>query len=304
MANRDRFDEPNSHGHSSSQDFWRDLRMLKYDCRKGVVMSGSFDRAWSAVRKMPNMSYVAAENTLSDMGQLIEILDERLYDEESLMDMSEYEVSALRRIPSVAGALAELAQECYEAYQSASSAYDLDKALPNQQAVRRRGADKFMFADLPDGSGSYMGHGFESEGTIHPAILGMMARREKARHDKSVERNMDEPNEQLRRILTKPKSVEQILEDGDMDMNIEANRESQRNRDFPRRNMLSHGSRTPIEDQEPGKLMGRNEYPESFDMGWVDRVHPGSGEFDHEEMSDGQRPHWMSHPTSEEKARQ
>ena len=206
--------------------------MLKYDCRKGVVMSDSFDRAWRIV-----------------------------------------------------------------------------KALPNQQAVRRRSNDKFMFAGLPEGSGPYMGDGFESEGTIHPAILGMMARREKARHDKSVERNMDEPNEQLRRILTKPKSVEQILGDGDMDMNIEANLESQRSRDFPRRNMLSrfsvegldYGSRTPLEDQKPpGRLMGRNEYPESFDSGWHDRVNPSSGEFDRHEMSDGQEPHWVSHPTRRE----
>tara|TARA_B100001175_G_scaffold90731_1_gene76499 strand:- start:1501 stop:2226 length:726 start_codon:yes stop_codon:yes gene_type:complete len=230
LANRDRFDEPNSHRDSSSQDFWRDLRMLKYDCRKGVVMSDSFERAWRIV-----------------------------------------------------------------------------KALPEQQAVSRRGAEKFMFADLAEGSGPYMGHGFESEGTIHPAILGMMARREKARHDESVERNRSEPNEQLRRILTKPKSVEQILEDGDMDMNIEANRESQNRRDFSswnRGQRYNEMKPTPLEEQEPGKLMGRNEYPESFDTGWADKVHPGSGEFDRHEMSDGQSPHWMSHRTSEEKARQ
>lgn len=299
LANCDRFDEPNSHRYSSSQDFCCYLRTLKYDCTKVVVMSGSFDRAWSAVRKMPNMSYVAAENTLSDMRQLTEILEERAYDDDLLLEMSNSEVSALRNIPSVASYLAELAQECLEAYQSAS-AYDLDKALPNQQAVRRRGNDKFMFADLPEGDGPYMGHGFESEGTIHPAILGMMARREKARHDKSVERNMDEPNEQLRRILTKPKSVEQILEDGDMEMNIDANREYQNRRDFSRWNRgqrYNEMKPTPLEEQEEqGKLMGRNEYPPSFGMGWADKVHPGSGEFDRREMSDGQKPHWMSHP--------
>ena len=293
LANCDRYDEHNSHSSCSSQDFWRDLIMLKYDCSKGVVMSGSFDRAWSAVRKMPNMSYVAAENTLSDMRQLTDILEERAYDDDLLLEMSNSEVSALRNIPSVASYLAELAQECLEAYQSAS-AYDLDKALPNQQAVRRRGGDKFMFADLPEGTGPYMGHGFESEGTIHPAILGMMARREKARHDESGERNRSEPNEQLRRILTKPKSVEDILEDGDMDMNIDANRELQNRRDFGR--FSRDNKPTPIEEQEPGKLMGRNEYPESFDMGWQDKVHPGSGEFDRHEMRDGQKPHWMSNP--------
>lgn len=169
-------------------------------------------------------------------------------------------------------------------------AWRIVKALPNQQAVRRRSDPSFQFAGLPEGSGPYMGYGFESEGTIHPAILGMMARREKARHDKSVERNMDEPNEQLRRILTRPKSVEEILEAGDMDMNIDSNRDSQNRMD-----RFNRGS-TPLEEQEPGKLMGRNEYPESFDFGWADKVHPGSGEFGRHEMSDGQRPHWVSHP--------
>ena len=179
-------------------------------------------------------------------------------------------------------------------------AWNIAKALPNQQAVRRRSNDKFMFAGLPEGSGPYMGDGFESEGTVHPAILGMMARREKADHDAYVERNRSEPNEQLRRILTKPKSVEQILEDGDMDLNIDSNRESQRNRDY-RAEYPSRGRGTPLEDQEPGKLMGRNEYPESFDTGWHDKVLPSSGEFG-DSLSDGQRPHWMSHPTRKEKA--
>ena len=290
MANRDRFDEPNSHRHSSSQDFWRDLRTLKYDCTTGIAMSGSFDRAWSAVRKMPNMSYVAAENTLSDMGQLIEILGERLYDEEDLLDMSEYEVSALRRIPSVAGELAELAQECLEAYQMASTGSydDLDKALPEQQAVRRRGSPDFRFASLREGSGPYMGYGFESEGTIHPAILGMMARREKENRDRFV----DEHEKELG-LMPKRKTVEGILAEGDMDMNIDYNNELQNHRDFGR---SSRGKATPIEEQRPGKLMGRGEYPESFDVGWQDKVLPGSGEFDRREMSDGQRPHWMSHP--------
>ncbi len=231
LANCDRFDEPNSHGDSSSQDFWCDLIMLKYDCSKGVVMSGSFERAWRIV-----------------------------------------------------------------------------KALPNQQAVRTRDTDKFMFADLPEGAGPYMGYGFESEGTIHPAILGMMARREKARHDKSVERNMDEPNEKLRRILTQPKSVEQILETGDMDMNIDSNREAQHRKDFSwwnRGQRYNEMKPTPLEEQEEsGKLMGRNEYPTSFDVGWQDKVLPGSGEFDRREMSDGQRPHWVTHPTRQEKDRQ
>ena len=210
------------------------------------------------------MSYVAAENTLSDMRQLTDILEERAYDEEQLLGMSEYEVSALRNIPAVASYLAELAQECLEAYQEAS-AYDLDKALPEQQAVRRRGDPSFRFAELQEGSGPYMGYGFESEGTIHPAILGMMARREKEDQDRFVDEHEDEPNPILR----------------------------------PKRKTVGRGSRgkaTPIEEQRPGKLMGRGEYPESFDVGWQDKVHPGSGEFSHHEMSDGQRPHWISHP--------
>jgi len=178
-------------------------------------------------------------------------------------------------------------------------AWRIVKALPNQQAVRRRGNDKFMFAGLPEGNGPYMGDGFESEGTIHPAILAMMARREKAQHDEYVERNMSEPDENLRRILTRPKSVEGILEDGDMDMNIDSNREGQRNRDY--REYHSDGEATPLEEQSPGRLMGRNEYPESFDTGWHDKVLPSSGEFG-DSLSDGQKPHWMSHPTREEKA--
>ena len=71
----------------------------------------------SEVKKMPNMSYVAAENTLSDMGQLIEILEERLYDTESLMDMSDHEVMAIRGIPGAAGELADLAEQVLVAYE-------------------------------------------------------------------------------------------------------------------------------------------------------------------------------------------
>ena len=58
LANHDRFAESNSHSSCSSQDFWCDLRILKYDCIKGVVMSDSFEQAWRVVKALPEQQAI------------------------------------------------------------------------------------------------------------------------------------------------------------------------------------------------------------------------------------------------------
>ena len=86
----------------------------------------AFLKSWGVV-KMPNMSYVAAENTWSDMGQLIEILEEMLNDEEYLMDMSDHELRALKGIPGACEQLSELASDVVAQYSA-----NLARGVPSQ----------------------------------------------------------------------------------------------------------------------------------------------------------------------------
>jgi len=171
---------------------------------------------------------------------------------------------------------------------SFEQAWRVVKALPEQQAIHRRGPKQFRFADLSETGGADMGHGYESRGTVHPAILGMMARRRKADHDEYIERFRDHDEEA--HYYPKPKTVEGILSAGDLDLDMEEN---------------YHSARGRSEHSTAGnELIGRDSYPPSFEPGWQDEVHPGSGEFEHGEMRDGQRPHWMSHPTRDERRNQ
>lgn len=167
------------------------------------------------------------------------------------------------------------------------TAWEIVKALPEQQAVgQREPGSQFRFADLRDDPD--MGHGFSSRGTVHPAILGMMARREKERHDKYVERwePVEEFTEaQNRRIKPKPKTVEGILSDGDLRLNAEYN----------------HNSRSRRGGYEPDNaLLQGPRAPPKFDWGWssTDDHSPNTGEFDWTDWDDDSMdPHWHTHPT-------
>ncbi len=170
------------------------------------------------------------------------------------------------------------------------TAWGIVKALPQQQAYEQRGpGTQFRFADLKDGPD--MGHGYESRGTIHPAILGMMARREKEKHDKYVDEW--KPNEryteaQNRMLKPTPKTIEGILEEGDLDVDAEYNYRNRQGfgRGYEKDNVLLDGPRSPPR----------------FEYGWsgTDEHSPSEGHFEYTDWEDDWDPHWMSHPTRDE----